>query len=180
MSLLRPHRIPRPAPDEYPPYFAAYLDAVPGDDVAPLLVRQGEDTARRLEALPAARALHRYAPGKWSVQELASHVCDTERVFAYRALRIGRGDSTPLPGFDEEAYARAAAADRRDWTSLVAEFRAVRAATVSLFEGFDEVALSRSGTANGLLVTARALAWIVAGHERHHVEVLRERYGVTG
>jgi uncharacterized damage-inducible protein DinB len=178
MSLPRQHRIPRPASDEYPPYFITYLEPLPGDDAAPLLVSQGEATVRRLGALPAARALHRYAPGKWSIQEVLLHVCDAERVFACRALRFGRGDSTPLPGFDEQAYARAAAADTRDWESLVGEFRAVRAATVALFEGFDQVALARSGTANGLLVTVRALAWIIAAHERHHREILRTRYGV--
>jgi hypothetical protein len=178
MSLLREHRIPRPAPDEYPPYFSTYLEPLPGDDVAPLLVIQGESTARLLASIPAARTLHRYAPGKWSIREVVSHVCDAERVFAYRALRIGRGDSTPLPGFDEQAYARAAAADTRSWESLVAEFRAVRASTLALYDGFDAAALARSGTANGLLVTARALAWIIAGHELHHREVLRTSYGV--
>lgn len=168
----------RPASTEYAPYYDRYVQQVPDGDVVALLRAQLGETLALLRAVPEARADHRYAEGKWSVREVVGHVADAERVFAYRLLRIARGDRTPLPGFDENAWMSQAPFEGRTLASLVAELETVRAATLTLVESLDEVALAREGRASDNPVTARALAWIIAGHERHHVTILRERYGV--
>lgn len=171
-------RITRPQADEHAPYYSRYIEQVPGDDALAAIRAQIGDTLRLLSGLTEARALHRYAPGKWSVKEVVNHVCDAERVFAYRALRIGRGDTTPLPGFDENVFAQAAGTDRRAIAQVAEELRAVRAATLSLLESFDEEAIGRRGTASDNPVSVRALAWIIAGHELHHAKGLRQNYGL--
>jgi hypothetical protein len=168
--------IPRPQPGDYAPYSAAYIGAVPDGDVVRMLEEQSEDVLGLVRAFGEAGGAVRYAPGKWSVKEVVGHVADAERVFAYRALRFARADATPLPGFDEDAYVAAAGFDRRALSDLAEEFAAVRAATVRLFAGLDAAALERSGTASGFRVTVGALAWVIAGHERHHARLLRERY----
>lgn len=168
--------ITRPAADEYAPYYSRYISRVPEGDVLELLERQGRESSALLRALPEGRGAHRYAPDKWSVKEVVGHVADSERIFSYRALRIGRADSTPLPGFEQDDFVRVAGSDRRPLRDLVAELEAVRAATIALFRGLDDEALARRGTASGQAVTARALAYIIAGHERHHLEILRGRY----
>jgi hypothetical protein len=173
-------RIARPDPSEYVPYYGRYIDKVPGDDALASLATQIEDSLRLLRGLDEARALHRYADGKWSVKEVVGHLCDAERVFAYRALRFGRGDTTDLPGFDETLYVPAGAFDRRPIADLADEFECVRRASIALFRSFDDAALIRRGLANGQPVSVRGLAWIIAGHERHHVGLLRERYGLVG
>ena len=170
--------ISRPAPDEFFEYYGKYIDLVPGDDARPALRDQIEDTVRLLAPLDESKALHRYAPGKWSVKEVIGHLSDSERVFAYRALRMGRGDATPLPGFDEKTYVPAGRFDSRPLADIVHEFESVRAASLALFRGLDEEALLRRGTANGNTVSVRALAWILAGHELHHRGLLVERYGL--
>ncbi|HEY3155522.1 MAG TPA: DinB family protein [Candidatus Eisenbacteria bacterium] len=170
--------ISRPGPDEFFEYYGKYIDLVPGDDARPVLRDQIEDTVRLLAPLDESKALHRYAPGKWSVKEVVGHLLDSERVFAYRALRMGRGDATPLPGFDEKAYVPAGLFDSRPLADIVHEFESVRAASLALFRGLDHEALLRRGTANGNTVSVRALAWILAGHELHHRGLLVERYGV--
>lgn len=169
---------PHPDPAEYAEHYARYVVRVPAGDVVEQLARQIADTSRALRDLPPDRAAHRYEPGKWSVAEVVGHIADVERVFAYRALRIGRGDETPLPGFDENGYTPAGRFDRRPIADLVDELVAVRAATVALYRGLPEEALSRAGTASGQRVTVRALAFLIAGHELHHRAILRERYGV--
>ncbi len=175
-----PTRIARPAPEEYAPYYRRYLDLVPGDDAWPELAADPAPARAAVAGLPEARALHRYAPGKWSVKELLVHVSDTERVFAYRLLRVARHDATPLAGFDENAWAPESGADARPLDAIVAELRAVRAATLALIGSLPPGALERRGVANGQPVSARACAWIIAGHERHHAGILRERYGLGG
>ena len=154
------------------------MDRVPDGDVLELLSRQIEDTAALLGAVPEARAGHRYAPDKWSIREVVGHVCDAERIFAYRALRFARGDETPLAAFEEKAYVPAARFDTRTLAELVAELRDVRRATLSLLRNLDAAAWDRWGTASGHRVSVRALAYVIAGHERHHLAILRERYGV--
>ncbi|HEX5726419.1 MAG TPA: DinB family protein, partial [Longimicrobiaceae bacterium] len=129
-----------------------------------------------LRGLPEALHGHRYAEGKWSIREVAGHLADTERIITYRALRIARGDATPLPGFDENAYVAAAGFDARPLESLVAEWEAVREATLAFFRSVDAEAAARRGTANDNAVSVRALAHIVAGHAEHHLEILRTRY----
>jgi hypothetical protein len=170
--------ISRPEATEYAPSYGGYISQVPGGDLLAILEDQRRDTQQLLAALPETRALHRYAPGKWSVKEVVGHVSDTERVFSYRALRFARGDAQPLAGFDEQAWVPAAGFDRRSLPDLLADLDAVRRATIALFRGFDAAALARKGTANNREITVRALAYVIAGHERHHLGILRERYRV--
>jgi uncharacterized damage-inducible protein DinB len=169
-----------PAAGEYAPHYAGYVARVPPGDVLARLRRQITETAALLRPLDAAKAGYRYASGKWSVIEVLGHLCDAERVFAYRTLRIARGDETPLAGFDENVYVPAGAFDRRSIADVAAEFEAVRAATVTLLGGLPQAAWTRWGVASGQRVTVRALAHIIAGHELHHVDVLRTRYEVGG
>jgi len=171
-------RIPKPQPEEHAEYYAKYIKLV-GDDALGALRAQSASTPRLLSGLSDAQAMHRYAPGKWSVKEVVGHLLDGERVFGYRALRIARADATPLPGFDENAWVPAAHFDRRPMPDLVADYQTVRAATVALFSSFDEEALTRVGTANDNPFSVRALAHIIAGHELHHVGLLRDRYGLA-
>jgi len=168
--------IPRPDATEYAPYCGTYVGKVPDGDLLELLERQRRETQNLLAGLSDTQALHRYAPGKWSIKEVVGHLMDSERVFCYRALRFARADEKPLQGFDEKAWVPAGSFDARPLADLAAELEAVRRATIALFGGFDAAALARKGTANNNEVTVRALAWIVAGHERHHVAILRERY----
>lgn len=171
-------RIPKPGTDEYVEYFGRYIKLV-GDDAMGALRAQAAGTPRLLSGVSESQALFRYAPGKWSVKEVLGHIMDGERVFAYRALRIAREDRTPLAGFDENTWVPAARFDRRSLPDLVAEYQAVRAASVALFGSLEEEALTRRGTANGQEVSVRALAHIIAGHEAHHVNLLKERYGLA-
>jgi hypothetical protein len=170
--------IPRPGANEYNAYYATYISKVGGDDALPALESQIGQTLALLGTVDETRALHRYGEGKWSVKEVVGHLIDAERVFAYRALRFGRADVTPLPGFDENAYVPAARSDVRRLPDLAAEYDHVRAASVDLFRALDQEALARVGEASGKPISVRALAWIIAGHELHHVALLRERYGV--
>jgi hypothetical protein len=176
VTAVRPER---PAAGEFAPFYAGYVDAAhaaAGGDVLGLLQRQVADVRDAFAAFGDARAGHRYAPGKWSVREVAGHMADAERVFAYRAMRAARGDETPLPGFDENAWVAAAGFDGRHLGELVEDFVAVRASSVRLFAALDDAAWARRGTANGSAFTVRAMAYIVAGHAAHHLRVLRERY----
>jgi uncharacterized damage-inducible protein DinB len=166
----------RPEAGEYAPYYAGYISQVPEGDVVELLRAQIRETMELLGGILEERGGHRYAPGKWSIREVVGHMADVERIMAYRALRIARGDRTPLPGFDENAYVPAANFDARTLDSLAREYVTVRRATVAFLETLDAEAAARRGTVNNLEVTVRALAYIIAGHERHHVNILRERY----
>ena len=170
-------RTARPAADEHNPSFSRYIDRVPeGSDVVALLAAQDAEMASLLGGVDEARAAYRYAEGKWSIKQVVGHLADTERVMTYRLLCIARGDETSLPGFDENAFAENAGSDARTLADLVAEWRAVRAATLPLVANLPDEAWNRRGTANGNPATPRALAWITAGHVIHHVDILRERY----
>lgn len=166
----------RPDPSEYGAYYGRYISLVPEGSIVDTLRGQIAETLGLLRALPESRGDHRYAPGKWSIKEIIGHVADAERVFAYRALRIGRGDETPLPGFEQDDYVRTGGFGARPLRHLLDELEAVRRGTVLLLEGFDEAAMTRRGTASGMPVSVRALAYIAAGHELHHRKVLRGRY----
>jgi hypothetical protein len=167
----------RPAPEEYGQYFGRYVDLVPHGDVALRLETQLGDTLALVQAAPEA-ADRAYAPGKWTVKEVLGHLADVERVLSYRALRMARGDATPLPGFDEDAYVAAADFGARPLVEVAAELAAVRAATLALLRGLPAAGWTRRGTANGLETTARGVIWTIAGHELHHRRVLVERYGL--
>jgi uncharacterized protein (TIGR03083 family) len=170
--------IGRPEADEIPAHFVGYIGKVTESDPVAVLAAQIDVTAALLRGLSDADALKRYAPGKWSVKEVVGHLADTERIMAYRALRIARGDETPLPGFDENAYVPPAKFDARPLAELISDFRTVRAATLALFKSFDADAWRRRGTASGKPVSVRAIGYMIPGHERHHVEILKDRYGL--
>ena len=169
----------RPASGDYDPAAAGYIALAPDiTDAVSQLVSQRDAVGRRLSAVNATAAGHRYAPGKWSVREVVGHLCDAERIFAYRLLRIARGDATPLPGFDENTYVPAGSFERRELNALIKEWMATRDATIALVRGLPEDAWRRRGVANGENVTASALAYIILGHVEHHLGILRDRYGV--
>jgi len=166
----------RPASTEYSTYFACYVGQVPEGDVLERLRMQIEDTTALFGGLTDAQASYRYAPGKWSARQIVGHLSDTERVFTYRANAFARGDTTPLPSFDQDLWMANSRFDERPMKDLVAELRAVRASTVALFESLTEEELSRVGVASGNPTSARAVAYIAAGHEIHHVRIFREQY----
>jgi hypothetical protein len=162
--------------EEFADFYAAYVARVPDGSVMDTLRRQADATARAFGELTDAQSRHRYLPGAWSIKEMLGHMIDTERVMAYRALSIARGDATPLPGFDQDPWVAAASFDDRLLPELVAEAGVVRAATLALLAPLDERVLGRRGTVSGFPVSVRGLAWIIAGHELHHLEQLRTRY----
>ncbi len=167
----------RPAETEYASFYAGYVARVPAEaDPLALLRTQPAQLRALLASLSDEQAAQAYAPGKWSLKELLLHMADAERVFAYRALRFGRGDAQDLPGFDENTYAAASEANARALADLLAEYDAVRAATLTLLASFGPAQLARGGTANGNFVSVRALLFILAGHELHHLAVMQERY----
>jgi len=168
----------RPAADEYPASFADYVGRISQDeDIVAVLATQLDQVLARLNRIPEARGDYRYAPEKWSIKEMIGHLSDTERVFAYRALRIGRGDGTPLPSFDDQAYVAEVRAGDRTLVDLAAEWGDVRRATIALFRNLPAGAWQRRGTAGDHPISVRALAHVIAGHVRHHLEVLEARYG---
>lgn len=174
-----PHTEPRglrPLPDEFAPYYQTYVGRVGDGDIVATLGRQLEETLALLRSIDEERAGFRYAEGKWSIREVVAHLTDAERVFGYRAMRFARADQTPLPGFDENAYVANGSADRRSLATNAAEFEAVRRATIAFFDSLEPDEWMRTGTANGVRMSVRSFAWIVAGHELHHVGLLRERY----
>lgn len=159
-------------------YWEPYVSRVPVGGICAYLVEQADDCRRLLEGVDEELGARRYAPDKWSVKQVLGHMADSERVFCYRALRIGRGDATPLPAFVEEAFAAASGSDGRSVASLAEELQVVRHASVALFRGLPREAWSRRGCVAGDTVTVLALAHIIAGHTAHHLDVLRDRYGV--
>ena len=168
--------IRRPDPTEFAPHYARYIDLVPEGDLAVHLETQMQELDHLLADLPEGSGGFRYAEGKWSLKELVGHLADTERIMAYRLLRIARGDQTPLAGFEQDDYVRAGHADARPLRELAAEFTAVRRATLALVRSLDAEAWSRLGTAGGNPVSAAALAHVLAGHVTHHLEILVARY----
>lgn len=170
------HRRIRPAADEFAPFYAGYVQQVPDGDIVEALIGGAEIASALLGDLPDEAAMRAYAPGKWTLKELALHCADSERVFSYRALRIARGDSTPLPGFDEAAYAPMSGAAVRSMESILDELQSVREATVTLFSGLPADAWTRRGTASNASVSVRGIAWITAGHLLHHMAIVQDRY----
>lgn len=169
--------IPKPQPNEYDPYAIMYIKLLPDDGlILDQLQKNGETARQFFLSIPSEKQEYRYAPGKWTIKEILLHMIDDERIYAYRALRFARADTTPLPGFDQDTYAVQSKANERTIESLVEEFLTVRKATVSLFANIPEEALMRGGTANNHFVTVRALLYHLAGHELHHRNVIKERY----
>lgn len=168
----------RPEAGESLAYYHGYIAKVSDEPLGQQLTAQLREVEQLFENVTDRAALARYADGKWSIKELLGHLCDTERIFTYRLLRIARGDATPLPGYDENAYVPAGRFDERPLPMLLAELRAVRLSTAALLEGLPEEAWTRWGEANGSPITVRALAFIIVGHVAHHLGVLRDRYGL--
>ncbi|MCC6367210.1 MAG: DinB family protein [Bryobacterales bacterium] len=166
----------RPEISEYAEYYAKYVHLVGDGDVIKTLQSQMEATLATLRALTSGQTFQRYADGKWSIREVVGHIIDAERIFAYRALRFARNDQTPLHGFEQDGYIAPGRFDERHWEDLLDELEVVRRGTLLLFGGFDEAAWQRRGMANGAEITVRALAYVIAGHELHHMKIVRERY----
>lgn len=166
----------KPAPGEYPPYFDAYLKAVPENDLLEALEHGKTGMLQLLSTIPHTKGDYSYAEGKWTVKEVLIHVLDSERIFNYRALCFARNDKTELPGFDEDAYTPNSGAGGRSLISIANEFEAVRASTIALFNSFTGEMMQRRGVANRNAVSVQALGFIIAGHANHHVKVITERY----
>lgn len=167
----------RPLPGEYADYAASDIAAVEGDDAVTVLTSLADGTLALLRGLTDARvAGMRYAPDKWTVKDVVAHIVDDERIFAYRILCVARGEPQPLPGFDERLYAAHALGEQRSLDELLAEYATVRAATLSLLRSLSTSSWTRPGVVNGYPATARGLAFHIAGHELHHLRMLRERY----
>jgi uncharacterized damage-inducible protein DinB len=166
----------RPEANEYASYYEKYVSLVPEGEVAETLARQGAETLALLRPVAEERGGHAYEPGKWSIKQVVGHLIDVERIFAYRALSISRGERQPLPGMDQDEYMARVNFDARTLADLLDEFEHVRRGNVRMFRGLDADAWMRRGVASDNEVTVRALAHIIAGHEAHHVRILRERY----
>lgn len=171
----------RPETSEYDPFFSTYIDRVPEGDILSTLATSLQQTEAQLHSCPTDRERHRYAPDKWSIRELVGHIIDAERLYAFRALHFARADPSPLPGMDPADWVQSSNASDRPLPELIDELLDVRAATVGLFSSFDEAILKATGVAGGRRFSVRSLAWVIAGHEIHHRQVLAERYlaGVT-
>lgn len=168
--------IEKPPAAEVPQVLRGYLEEAPEGNILEALEASLAGVTALLEKAGDARGGFRYASGKWSVKEVAGHLIDVERIFVYRALRFARGDTTPLPGFDENAYTPQSGADARPMSDLIRELVHLRQADIALFAGLDPASWSRKGLANGADLTVRTVPYMLAGHERHHLRVLGERY----
>jgi uncharacterized damage-inducible protein DinB len=170
-------KIFKPAPGEYDPYTIMYIDRVPDDGL--IMTHLADNSAQMdlfLRSLPADTLEYRYAPGKWTIKEILLHIIDAERIFTYRALRFARTDATPLSGYDQDPYVAASNANSRSLDNLLREFTCVRQSTIALFSSLADEAWMRTGTANNAAVSVRALAYIIAGHELHHLNIIKEKY----
>jgi len=169
--------ISKPEPSEYAPYTIMYIGLLPDDG---LILKHLADNLRAtvdfVRALPEEKLLYRYAEGKWTIKEILAHLIDDERIYAYRALRFARNDQTELPGFEQDAYALESGANERPLEELLEEFATVRRSTVALFNSFDDRVLTRSGVASGNVMSVRAAAYHIAGHELRHLNIIKERY----
>lgn len=169
----------RPLETEYAPFYQSYVAHVNEDDILPAMRSQIDALDVLLDRVAPERETYRYAEGKWSIREIIGHLIDGERVFGYRALCIARGETQNLPGFDENEYMVSARYDQIALEDLLSEFRLVRLSNIAMMRNFDDDAWTRVGTANDSPVTVRALAYVMVGHARHHMGVLRERYEVA-
>ncbi len=170
--------IDRPADSEYAPFYRGYVALVTESDLIGVLASQGEELRRFAGGVARERETFAYGPGKWTVRQVLGHLVDAERVFGYRAFCLGRGEAASLPGFDENAYVTRSNSAQRAVADLADEFAAVRQANVVALRQIDDAGWRHVGTANGKPISTRALGFVMAGHVRHHLNVLREKYGV--
>ncbi len=166
----------RPAKGDYGEYYQKYIDLVKGDDIFRILVEQNMDSQNVLNSFSESKGNYKYAEGKWTVKEVIGHMMDVERIFAYRALCIARGETNPLPGMDQDMYVSNGNFNKRQLFDLNYEYRLLRESNILLFGGFDKSVLQNKGTASGYEVTVLALMFMTVGHEKHHLNVLMERY----
>ncbi len=162
--------------NEHVPYFGRYIEQAPQTTILEGLQSGYTYVLRILENYPIEKHDYRYAEGKWTVKDMVQHIIDTERIFAYRALRIARGDKSPLPGYEQDDYVNKAKANTRTYESILEDYNYCRANTVAMFKSFDDEMLEQIGTASGGPMSARAAGYIIVGHELHHMQILRERY----
>ncbi|MEH7247322.1 DinB family protein [Neobacillus niacini] len=166
----------RPVENEYPEYYLPYINLVPQGDLLQILQENLQEVVNLFEGISEEKAYYRYAPGKWSVKELLGHITDTERIMCYRLLRVGRGDQTPLAGFNENDYVQGSQTNNLSMEAILEDFKAVRNATISLIRNLPAAAWANKGNANGLEITTRAIAYIIAGHQIHHCKIVEDRY----
>ncbi|MCB0173157.1 MAG: DinB family protein [Anaerolineae bacterium] len=170
--------IPKPQEGEYAPYTIMYIGLLPDDGRVLAHLQDNLQTMLSfIRSFPAERLTYRWAEGEWTIKEILVHVSDDERIYAYRALRFARGDATELPGFEQDEYVPYSKANERDIEDILAEYSSVRQATLTLFKSFDADALKRAGVSNDHVMSVRAAAYHIAGHELHHLNSIRENYG---
>lgn len=169
----------RPKPGDYDPYYQNYIDLTEGEDILKILNEQSKETQSVLNCFPEKRGNYAYADGKWTVKQVIGHLMDTERVFAYRALSIARGETQPLPGFDQDVYVSNGKFNERDLFELSYEYRLLRESNYLMFKGLDKNVYNNRGIANDKEITVLAIMYIIAGHQKHHVKILNERYSIT-
>jgi uncharacterized damage-inducible protein DinB len=166
----------RPLQNDYAPYYDGYIKNIKDDNIIKVLEEQLITTNIFLNSITEEKSEFRYAEGKWSIKELVGHLIDSERVFAYRALSISRGEKQPLPSFDEKEYTRESDYSKRKFSDILKEFKLLREANLLMFKSLPEEKLNKRGIANNVEVTVLALLFIIAGHEAHHIRILKERY----
>jgi hypothetical protein len=166
----------RPDPTEYASYYGKYINLVPEGDILTTLGRQMDDTLALLRSIPEAQADSRYSPDKWSIKEVVGHLIDAERIFGYRALRFARNDQTSLQGFEQDDYVKYGGFGEQSLSDLASEYEHVRRANIYLLRGLGSEAWDRRGIASDNEVSVRGLAYIIAGHELHHLGIIRTKY----
>jgi len=166
----------RPQPAEYDPYYQKYVSLVPEEDILLALKTQIDELSKLFDGVPEEKGTYAYGDGKWTVKEVLSHIIDGERMFAYRVFRIARGDKTPIEGFEQDGYIENSHANRRRITELIIEFTLLREANLMFFANLEPADWTRTGTANDVEISVRSLAWIMVGHIRHHIAILKEKY----
>jgi len=166
----------RPDANEYNPYYSTYINLIPNGDIIHILEQQMKETNLLLKDISDSEGHFRYAPNKWSIKEVIGHIADTERIMAYRLLSIARGETAELPGYNDDMYVLRAAFDKQSMQDLLENLIVVRQSTVYLLRSLDKETWSQRGNANNSEVTVRALAYIIAGHELHHLQIIKERY----
>jgi hypothetical protein len=177
MRKIEKPKIEKPKEGEFPAYAIMYMKLMPDDGLLLQHLQENFEATRKfILSLPEEKHLHRYAAGKWTIKEVLVHIIDDERIFAYRALCFARNDKNKLPGFEQDEYAAYSNANNRGIEDIIHEFESVRRATITLFESFDEQALFREGISNNNRATVRALGYHLAGHELHHIQIIREKY----
>lgn len=169
----------RPSTDEYGSFYQKYIDKLGPGNIIDILREQGNEVRTLIGSLDEERALHQYADGKWTVKEVLGHLIDNERVFSLRALSISRNDPGELPGYDQEAYVRQSNFNERGLQSLGDEYEGLRNSNIQMFSGLNEEMINRRGIANSYSLSVRAIPFIIAGHERHHLDIFENRYGLN-